>query len=261
MFRRTTRQSPLWPAAALLALLAAPHTLLAQNAPATVRAEVTNRTAKPVEFALVGPDGKDLGPARSVQPGKVYQTSNRTLPGGSTKGYKWVVREPDTRRVLKEVPADRVQQSITVGGTRPAATFTPADSGSAKTPQQKGQVASGQNQAELLRLINQHRQANGQGPLSMDSSLTKAAQDHTDWMQATGTFSHTGKNGSSMGDRIQAVGGQPNPSAENIAESSTPQSAFNLWRNSAGHNRNMLGAYRKVGIGYKGGYWTAVFTN
>ena len=31
MFRRSTRPSPFWPAAALLALLAAPHTLLAQQ--------------------------------------------------------------------------------------------------------------------------------------------------------------------------------------------------------------------------------------
>ena len=123
MFRRTTRPSPFWPAAALLALLAAPHTLLGQDAPPTVRAEVTNRTTKPVEFALVGPDGKDRGPARSVQPGKLYRTSNRTLPGGSARGYKWVVRDPDTGRVLKEVPADRAEQSITVGGGRPAATF------------------------------------------------------------------------------------------------------------------------------------------
>ena len=37
MFRRTTRPSPFWPAAALLALLAAPHTLPAQDATATVR--------------------------------------------------------------------------------------------------------------------------------------------------------------------------------------------------------------------------------
>jgi Raf kinase inhibitor-like YbhB/YbcL family protein len=133
MFRRTTRQSPFWPAAALLALLTVPHTLLAQDAPPTVRAEVTNRTAKPVELALVGPDGKDYWPARSVQPGKPYQTSNRTLPAGSAKGYKWVVRDPDTGRVLKEVPADRAEQSITVGGARPA------DSGSAQTPEKKGQ--------------------------------------------------------------------------------------------------------------------------
>ena len=133
MFRRTTRHSPFWPAAAFLALLAAPHTLLAQDAPPTVRAEVTNQTGKPIEFALVGPDGKDRGPARSVQPGKFYGTSNRTLPGGSARGYKWVVRDPDTGRVLKEVPADRAEQSITVGGARPA------DSGSAQTPEKKGQ--------------------------------------------------------------------------------------------------------------------------
>ena len=141
MFRRTTRPSPFWPAAALLALLAAPHTLPAQDATPTVRAEVTNRTGKPIEFALVGPDGKDYGPTRTVKPSEEYRTSNRTLPGGSAKGYKWVVRNPDTGRVLKEVPADRAEQSITVGGARPAATFTPADSGSAQTSQKKGQGA------------------------------------------------------------------------------------------------------------------------
>ena len=185
MFRRTTRQSAIWSAAALLALLAAPHTLPAQGVTRTVQAKVTNRTAKPVELALVGPDGKDLGPARSVQPGKPYQTSNRTLPRGKARGYKWVVRDPGTGRVLKEVPADRAQQSITVG-KRTA-------SGSAQTPGAKGQgAASGQNRSDLLRLINQHRRANGQGPLRMDSSLTRAAQEHTDWMKATGTFSQQG---------------------------------------------------------------------
>ena len=117
MFRRSTRQSPFWPAAALLALLAAAHTLLAQDAPRTVQANVTNwtQTGKPIEFALVGPDGKDLGPARSVEYGYVYRTNDRTLPGGSAKGYKWVVRDPATKQVLKEVPADRAQQSISVG--------------------------------------------------------------------------------------------------------------------------------------------------
>jgi hypothetical protein len=115
MFCQTTRQDPFWPAAALLAVLAAPHTLLAQDATRTVRVEVTNETAKPVEFALVGPDGKDYGPARSVQPGRTYRSSNRALPGDSARGWKWVVREPDTGRVLKDVKADRAQRSITVG--------------------------------------------------------------------------------------------------------------------------------------------------
>src|SRR5262245_56208155 len=193
MFSRTTRRSLFWPAAALLAPLAAPHTLLAQDATPTVRAQVTNRTGKPVEFALVGPDGKDLGPPRSVQPGKLYRTSDRTLPGGSARGYRWVVRDQATGKVLKEVPADRALVSISVGSWRrfgevakesgssqtpqakppgrPAAKLEfNKESGSARTPGAKGQgAASGQNQAELLRLINQHRKANGKGPLSMDS--------------------------------------------------------------------------------------------
>jgi Raf kinase inhibitor-like YbhB/YbcL family protein len=164
MFCRSTRRSTLWPAAALLALLATAHTLPAQNAPPTVRAEVNNRTAKLVEFALVGPDGKDLGPARSVQPGKPYQTSNRALPRGNAKGYKWVVREPASGRVLKEVPADRAQQSITVGGARPAAIFTPADRGSAQTPEKKGQGAP-QSRADAAgsRQSAQNPKAKGQG--------------------------------------------------------------------------------------------------
>jgi uncharacterized protein YkwD len=239
-------------------VLAAPHTLLAQDATRTVRVEITNETAKPVEFALVGPDGKDFGPVRSVLPGRTYRSSNRTLPGDSARGWKWVVRDPDSGQVLKDVKADRAQRSITIEkGKRPTA------SGSAQTPE-KGQAAAGETkQAELLRLINQHRQANGRRTLSMDSSLTKAAQDHTDWMQATGTLSQTGKNRSSMLDRIKAVGARPNAWAENIAQNSTPtpQATFNMWKNSAIHNQNMLGPYSKVGIGYKGGYWTAVLTN
>jgi uncharacterized protein YkwD len=165
MFRRTTRQSPFWPAAALLALLVAPHTLLAQDAPPTVRADVTNRTAKPVEFALVGPDGKDLGPARSVQPGRSYQTSNRTLPGGSAKGYKWVVRDPDTGRVLKEVPADRAQQSITV--------LLRKDTSGEDT------VATAK---EVLRFVNEERRQRGLAPLVEDPALTSAAQKYARFM-------------------------------------------------------------------------------
>jgi uncharacterized protein YkwD len=77
----------------------------------------------------------------------------------------------------------------------------------------------------------------------------------------TGTFSHEGKNGSSFTDRIKAAGGRPGPWAENLSTYPTPQDVFSGWRSSAGHNRNMLGSYSRVGIGYQGGYWTAVFSN
>jgi carboxymethylenebutenolidase len=105
MFCRSTRQSPFWPAAALLVLLAAAYTLLAQDAPSTVQADVVNRTEKDIEFTLVGPDGKALGAARTVKPGYVYRTNPRTLPKGSAKGYTWVLRDPATKKVLKTSPA------------------------------------------------------------------------------------------------------------------------------------------------------------
>ena len=114
MFRRTTRQSAIWSAAALLALLAAPHTLLAQDAPQTIRTNVTNRTEKDIEFTLVGPDGKALGNARTVKPGYVYRTNPRALPGGSANGYKWVVRDPATKKVLQQAQAS-ADLSIVVG--------------------------------------------------------------------------------------------------------------------------------------------------
>jgi uncharacterized protein YkwD len=259
MFRRTTRPSAFWAAAALLALLlAAPHTLLAQTAPKTVYADVTNYTAKPVEIALVGPDNKDREitlfvpdskdrGSRSLQPGKNGRARNRNLAMGSAKGYKWVVREPDTGRVLKEVAADTAQCFYV--GTKP-----------------KGldENRSGENPPELLRLINEHRKANGKGPLSVDSKLTKAARDHTDWMASpSGKFSHTGKDGSSADARIKAAGAVFKVSGENIAKDyKFPQQVFDGWKNSDGHNKNMLGAsYSKVGIAYKGYYWTVVFTN
>jgi uncharacterized protein YkwD len=144
MFRHSTRHSPFWAAAALLALLAAPHTLLAQDAPPTVRADVTNWTGRPVEFALVGPDGKDFGPPHSVQYRYVYRSSNRALPGGSAGGYKWVVRDQATGKVLREVPANNYYMSIKVG-LHYRSGEVPKETGSAQTPKAKGQGdASGQ---------------------------------------------------------------------------------------------------------------------
>jgi Raf kinase inhibitor-like YbhB/YbcL family protein len=136
MFRRTTRESPFWAGAALLALVAAPHTLLAQNARPTVRVDVTNWTGRTVEFALVGPDGKDLGPPRSVKFQYVYRSSNRALPAGSAGGYKWVVRDQATGKVLNEVPANKYYMSIKVGRHYRIGEV-PKETGSVQTPEAK----------------------------------------------------------------------------------------------------------------------------
>jgi uncharacterized protein YkwD len=125
-------------------------------------------------------------------------------------------------------------------------------------PRDTGPVGDGP--AALLDLINQHRKANGKAVLTLDPCLAKAAQGHSEWMQATGTLSHTGKNGSSVADRLKAAGCPQTAWAENIAKAPTPEVCFNLWKNSPPHNTNMLGPYAKVGIGLQGVYWTSNFT-
>ena len=107
-------------------------------------------------------------------------------------------------------------------------------------------------------------------PLAMNQLLNDSAQAHSDWMLATDTFSHTGANGSSPGDRMKAAGYAFTGSwtwGENIsirwggtpAESNALVEGFHdgLFR-SAGHRTNILSdAFREVGIGigfgeYKG---------
>ena len=107
-------------------------------------------------------------------------------------------------------------------------------------------------------------------PLAMNQLLNDSAQAHSDWMLATDTFSHTGANGSSAGDRMKAAGYSFTGSwtwGENISirwgggvsESPSLVEGFHdgLFK-SAGHRTNILGdAFKEVGIGiglgeYKG---------
>ena len=107
-------------------------------------------------------------------------------------------------------------------------------------------------------------------PLAMNQLLNDSAQAHSDWMLATDTFSHTGANGSSPGDRMKAAGYSFTGSwtwGENIAirwggtptESNALVEGFHdgLFK-SAGHRTNILNnAFKEVGTGigvgeYKG---------
>lgn len=99
-------------------------------------------------------------------------------------------------------------------------------------------------------------------PLAMNQLLNDSAQTHSDWILATDTFSHTGANGSSPGDRMKAAGYAFSGSwtwGENIsirwggspAESNALVEGFHdgLFK-SAGHRTNILGdGFKEVGIG------------
>ena len=112
---------------------------------------------------------------------------------------------------------------------------------------------------QLFDLINGYRQANGLSKLSLDSLLNNAATSHSSWMQSSGSFSHTGENGSKPWDRCATAG--TSCSGEIIYQgSSGPSGAFDSWKNSPPHNAIMLGgSFSAMGVGIAGNYYTVDF--
>jgi len=113
---------------------------------------------------------------------------------------------------------------------------------------------SSTDEVEFVRLLNQYREANGAGPLLISDTLSLAAYKHNRDMATYKFFSHTTAKssyfpvGSQPWDRMRAVGYDYNTTmAENLAGGyPTAAEAFKAWKNSAGHNRNMLDPVFKV---------------
>ncbi|NJM82726.1 MAG: CAP domain-containing protein [Tabrizicola sp.] len=54
----------------------------------------------------------------------------------------------------------------------------------------------------MVELINEERESRGLDPLTLNTALNDAAEDHSQWMLETDTFSHTGEGGSNSTARI-----------------------------------------------------------
>ena len=128
---------------------------------------------------------------------------------------------------------------------------------------------------EFLQLINEYRQNNGVGPLTLSDTLSVSSERHSEDMGKYNFFAHdTVKSsyyrpGSRPWDRMAAEGYTYNTfKAENIATGyETAEEVFEGWRESPSHNAAMLdGHYHAIGIGrvYLPGpkhdwYWTTDF--
>jgi len=117
---------------------------------------------------------------------------------------------------------------------------------------------------EFLDLINAYRQQSGLDELVATVTLNTASDRHSWDMASNDWFDHTGSDGSDPSERCQWAG-YPEGCAENIAAGyPTARDVFDGWRSSPGHNANMLGDYRAIGIaleegGSYGSYWTTDF--
>ncbi|MEU9169467.1 CAP domain-containing protein [Streptomyces sp. NPDC048420] len=132
-----------------------------------------------------------------------------------------------------------------------------------RTPQAAAASAAPGPTDQVLTLVNAERAKAGCSPLTENSKLTKAAQDHSQDMADHQNMSHTGSDGSSMGDRLARVGYAFRTAGENVAYGySSPESVMDGWMNSPGHKANILNcAFKEIGIGLAqpGYYWTQDF--
>ena len=123
---------------------------------------------------------------------------------------------------------------------------------------------------EFLELINDYRDQNGLGPLELSDALNQAAAWKSAHMATNDYFAHDDALiNRSFVDRLRDCGYTANTwLAENIAAGNdTAAEAFLQWRDSAGHNANMLNP-NMVAIGVArvfnenstyGWYWTTEF--
>jgi uncharacterized protein YkwD len=127
----------------------------------------------------------------------------------------------------------------------------------------------------FLQLINDYRVANGRVPLTASYTLSKAAQWKSNDLGVKKYFAHddyTGPGGTVWRTWVQRIRdcdyGYNAWLGENIAAGNSGALAtFNQWKNSPGHNANMLGSnYTAIGIGRAfvsgspyGWYWTTEF--
>ena len=109
---------------------------------------------------------------------------------------------------------------------------------------------------EFYKLINAHRASKGKQPLTPESGLERWAYLKSKHMADYNYFDHY-YNGQLIHEMYPNEGGSARFSAENIyyARGYTPtakefaQQSFNGWKNSKGHNENMLsGSYNHVGV-------------
>lgn len=117
-----------------------------------------------------------------------------------------------------------------------------------------------------IRIGVRLRGRNGLRYLFSDELLTKAAQQHADWMARTGRLGHQGPGGNWPADRIRAAGYEFSAWGENVAgDFETPIDVIRAWLSSPGHKAAMLNPeFTQAGYGMavdRNGRkcWVAVF--
>ncbi|MEJ2870787.1 CAP domain-containing protein [Actinomycetospora sp. OC33-EN08] len=144
--------------------------------------------------------------------------------------------------------------------TTPRPTSTTTRTTARRTTARAAAAAASGPAARVLALVNAARADAGCGAVAGNGTLDRAAADYAALMERTGTFSHTGPDGSDFSDRVRAAG-YDSPGGENIAQGqSSADEVMDDWMESPGHRRNILDcSFRTLGVGESGNYWVQEF--
>ncbi len=120
-------------------------------------------------------------------------------------------------------------------------------------------------EAKFVVLLNLYRKKNNLGMVEVSEAGVEGARWHAQDMNDKNYFSHIEPDGRTFSERALAFG--YSAWSENIAAgNTTAQMTFCQWKNSSGHNSNMLRAdHKTIGIGeYSGNgtykaYWVNTF--
>ncbi len=159
----------------------------------------------------------------------------------SADAYEQMIARRETLAALMATPMTADDRRVMLANQRIAADMDP-------------QEAAG------IEMLNVMRLQLGLGALLIDAKLCDASRDHSQDMRTVGFFAHespvAGK--TTPWDRASNFG--TTAQAENIyAGSRQGASAIEAWWYSPGHHRNMLGTFRRVGMGHSEGHWTQMF--
>lgn len=185
-------------------------------------------------------------PAPLAGPATVERTDGRL--GGATDVQPDGTRELSRggRLDLRERDDAPRRDGVGAGAACPNPELVPA-------PESIGAVAEA-----TLCLLNGERADHGLAPLAVNEKLGAAASAFAQDLVAGSYFSHTGRDGSDVLDRIERAGYIEADRGWRLGENlawgtgvlATPGSIMQAWMNSPGHRENILNpAYREIGIG------------
>jgi uncharacterized protein YkwD len=168
-----------------------------------------------------------------------------TACGGAQKSVTMGLNDGDSPVTPSKVGSDRSTGSLKTASLSdrapdraPTGTFDKAPKG-ALADRNYAETKLDVDQARLL--INAYRKQNGLKPVELNTQLTSAAKDHARDLAKWDRISHYGSDGSNPWDRVKRSGYNPKVAAENVGTGqATVDEVFKGWRESDGHNKNLL---------------------